>query len=64
MSTLQETLPKEETQERLRQYAEAGLAIVTRQEHENRPLTAPDPRATVSPGSEVEPQHLTTQYEQ
>ena len=53
-------------EERIRQYAEIVVAIVERLEGtENQAsLTAPQSRATVSAGPEVEPQtHLTTQYD-
>jgi hypothetical protein len=54
--------------ERLRQYAEIALAVALRiaaeKEGDEVLLTASSTRARVSPGSEVEPQHPTTQYEQ
>jgi hypothetical protein len=54
-------------EERIRQYAEIVVAIAERLAGSGKdaaPLTAPETRATVSAGSEVEPQHLTTQYPQ
>lgn len=58
-----ETLSKEE---RVRQYAELVFAIAARLEGraiQAAPLTAPETGGTVSAGSEVEPRHITTQYE-
>src|SRR5258706_6163355 len=58
-----EALGKEE---RTRQYAEIVFAIAARLEGAGSnavPLTAPETRATVSAGLEVEPRHITTQYE-
>ena len=54
-------------EERARQYAEIVVAIVERLggAETQASLTAPESRATVSAGPEVEPQkHLTTQYDQ
>jgi len=58
-----EALSKEE---RVRQYAEFVFAITTRLNaagSKAAPLTAPKTGGTVSAGSEVEPRHITTQYE-
>jgi hypothetical protein len=58
-----EALSKEE---RVRQYAGIVFAIAARLEGAGTnaaPLTAPETEGTVSAGSEVEPRHITTQYE-
>jgi len=52
--------------ERLRQYAETVLAVAMRLDERRLlepALTAPETRARVSAGSEVEPRYITTQYD-
>jgi len=50
-------------EERMRQYAEVAFTVA--KYDDAAALTGSETRATVSAGSEVEPQtHLTTQYEQ
>ncbi len=49
--------------ETVRRYAALVLAIVARTEVSARTLTPPDFGGTVEAGLEVEPWHLTTQYD-
>jgi hypothetical protein len=56
----------DEIEERLRQYAEVVVEVGRRFDRElnERSLTRAESGGTVSAGSEVEPQHLKTPYDQ
>lgn len=64
LQTDEHDVTSEQGHERIRQYADAVFAITSRLVATGAALTLPGQRATVSAGSEVEPQHHTIQHDQ